>query len=276
MTRKKAKAFYALAMLGLFGCSLTVFILAAGEQSIISSGLPAPAKTSLQELVTHGSGGNNHVELADFYLGKTSIVTTKLVQLNEVYVPMFRSGQPEDGSNLHFLLLIRNDRNSNEPLIQTREELDRFIAEFNRHPRSVTGVLRKPIDRVRSMTAEAYPGTNSQSLQVLWARDFPTQNSANMFWGICVLCLLGATACGIAYRRQRGSSKDTEVELVVTALEAAAGKEVRVIIPESQETIIAKIPSGARDGMRLRFKGKGRADKSGEPTGDFYILLRVK
>jgi curved DNA-binding protein len=59
-------------------------------------------------------------------------------------------------------------------------------------------------------------------------------------------------------------------------MEAAAGKEVRVVISESNETITAKIPAGARAGTRLRFKGKGRPGKSGEPSGDFYILLRVK
>jgi len=219
---------------------------------------------------------DKHVELADFYFGKTFIYTTELVQFNEVYVPMFPSGQPEDGRNLHLLLLTRNDRNSNEPLIQTRGELGRFVAEFNRDPRSVTGVLRKPIDRVRSLTAEAYPGTNGQSLQVLWARDFPTQDSANILWSICVLCLVGAAACAVAYRRQRGSSEDIQIALDVTAIEATAGKEVRVIIPESHETITAKIPAGARDGMRLRFKGKGRPGKSGERSGDFYILLSVK
>ena len=32
----------------------------------------------------------------------------------------------------------------------------------------------------------------------------------------------------------------------------------------------AKIPPGARDGMRLRFKGKGQPGKSGE-CGDLYI-----
>jgi hypothetical protein len=276
MTRKKTKALYALAMLGLFGCGLIVFILAADEQSIISSGLPAADKISLQELITQGSSRNKHIELADFYFGKTFIYTTELVQFNEVYVPMFPSGQPEDGRNLHLLLLIRNDRNSNEPLIQTRWELGRFVAEFDRDPRSVTGVLRKPSDRVRSLTAEAYPGTNGQSLQVLWARDFPTQNSANILWGICVLCLVGAAACAVAHRRQRGSSEDIQIELVVTAIEALAGKEVRVVIPESHETITAKIPAGAQDGMRLRFKGKGRPGKGGERNGDFYILLRVK
>jgi DnaJ-class molecular chaperone len=37
-----------------------------------------------------------------------------------------------------------------------------------------------------------------------------------------------------------------------------------------------KIPAGSRDGTRLRFKGKGRPEKVGEPSGDFYILLHVK
>jgi hypothetical protein len=38
MRRKKKKALYALAMLGLLGCGLIAFILAADEQSMISSG----------------------------------------------------------------------------------------------------------------------------------------------------------------------------------------------------------------------------------------------
>ena len=59
-------------------------------------------------------------------------------------------------------------------------------------------------------------------------------------------------------------------------MEAAAGKEVRVVIPDTNETITAKIPAGTRDDMRFRFKGKGRPGKSGEQSGDFYILLRVK
>ena len=134
---KKTKALYALLMLGLFGCGLGVFILAADEQSIISSGLPTADKTSLQEFIAQGSTRNKHVELADFYLGKDFIYTTELIQFNEVYVPMFANGQPEDGRNLHLLLLIRNDRNSNEPLMQTREELAQFVAEFNRDPRTV-------------------------------------------------------------------------------------------------------------------------------------------
>jgi DnaJ-class molecular chaperone len=47
-------------------------------------------------------------------------------------------------------------------------------------------------------------------------------------------------------------------------------------IPERQETITVKIPACARDGTRLRFEGKGRPGKIGEPSGDFYILAHVK
>ena len=203
MTRKKQKAVYALAMLGLFGSALMVFIFAANEQSVISSGLPAANRISLQDLVAHGPGTNKHIELVDFYCGKRFVYTAKLIQFNEVYVPVFARGEPEDGAHLRLLLLIRNDRHSNEPLVQTREELDRFVGEVNRDPKSVAGVLRKPIDRVRALTAEAYPGTNGESLQILWARRFPTQGSANTLWGICALCLGGTAVCAVLYRRPR-------------------------------------------------------------------------
>jgi len=55
MTRKK-KALYALAMLVLLGCGLIMFIIAADEQSVISSGLPAADRIRLQDLITQGSG----------------------------------------------------------------------------------------------------------------------------------------------------------------------------------------------------------------------------
>src|SRR5262245_35068691 len=102
-----------------------------------------------------------------------------MVQFNEVYVPMFARGEPESGNNLKFVLWIRNDRNSNQRLVQGQEDLDRFARDFNQHPGSVTGILRQPIDRVRNLTLESYPGTNRESLQVLWARDFPSKDSTD-------------------------------------------------------------------------------------------------
>jgi len=199
---KKKKALYALAVLIFLGASLALFIVAADEQSIISSGQPAAQRISLHNFITQGFGRNKHIELADFYFGKQYIYATKLVQFQDVYLPVFADGEPENASNLRILLWIRNDRNSNERLIESAQDLDRFVADFNRRPRSITGVLRQPTDRVRTLTADAYPGTNGQSLQVLWARHFPTQQSINFLWGICALCLVAAAACVVAYRRQ--------------------------------------------------------------------------
>jgi len=202
---KKKKAFYALAVMILLGAGLVLFIVAAEEQSVISSGLPAADRIRLQDLITQGSGKNKHVELVDFYFEKQYIYAAKMVQFRDVYVPVFPHGESENASNLQILVWIRNDRNSNEPLVESQQDLDRFVAEFNRRPRSVTGILRKPIDKVRTLTADAYPGTNRQSLQILWARHFPDQQSINVLWGILTLCLVAAAACAVAYRRQSRS-----------------------------------------------------------------------
>jgi hypothetical protein len=199
---KKKKALYALAVLIFLGASLVLFIVAADEQSTISSGLPAAQRISLHNFITQGFGGNKHIELVDFYFGRQYIYATKLVQFQDVYLPVFSDGEPENASNLRILVWIRNDRNSNERLIESAQDLDRFVTDVNRHPRAITGVLRQPTGQVRTLTADAYPGMNGQSLQVLWARHFPTQESNNVLWGLCALCLIAAAACTVAYRRQ--------------------------------------------------------------------------
>jgi hypothetical protein len=199
---KKKKALYYLAVLILFGSGLMVFILAASEQSVLSSGSPTPTRIRLRDLIAQGLPANRHVELVDVYFGKNYIYAAKLVQFQEVYVPVFPDGAAENGANLQSLILIRNDRHSSQRLIQSQQDLDHFVNEFNHHPRPLRGVLQKPIERVRKLTAEAYPGTNLQSLEVLWARDFPTQESANVLWAICAICFVGAGACAVAFRRQ--------------------------------------------------------------------------
>ena len=126
---KEKKAFYALGVMISLGASLALFIVAADEQSVISSGLTAAEKIRLQDLIARDSDKNKHVELLDFHFGKQYIYTTKLLQFRDVYLPVFPSGRPKTASNLQLLVWIRNDRNSNEPLIETRQELDRFVAE---------------------------------------------------------------------------------------------------------------------------------------------------
>jgi hypothetical protein len=84
MNRNNPKALYALAMLICFGSSLLMFVLAADEQSIVSSGQPHANTISLQSLIAQGPGTNRHLALTDFFFGKQYVFTTKLVQFDEV------------------------------------------------------------------------------------------------------------------------------------------------------------------------------------------------
>lgn len=116
---KKKRAFYALGILICFGAALLLFIIAADEQSTLSSGSPTAQRIRLQDLAKQ-TPANKHIELTDFYLGRNYVYTTKLVQFTEVCLPIFADGQPEDGSHLWFLIWIRKDRNSSQQLIQSR------------------------------------------------------------------------------------------------------------------------------------------------------------
>lgn len=44
----------------------------------------------------------------------------------------------------------------------------------------------------------------------------------------------------------------------------------------STHTLQARIPSGVRDGMRIRLKGKGAPGERGGPPGDLYVVVHVK
>jgi hypothetical protein len=140
--------------------------------------------------------------LSGFYFGKQYIYTAKVIQFQDVYISIFPSGKAEDASNLQFLVWIRNDRNSNERFIDSHGDLDDFVSKFNQSPRSVTGVLQTPTKQVRDLTAEAYPGVNVESLRVLWAREFPSQNSTNTLWTLSLACLIATAICALAFRRQ--------------------------------------------------------------------------
>jgi hypothetical protein len=199
MNRKKALCGFVMFLFA--GASLGMFIIAANEQSVLAAGSPQAASTSLSDLIAPNPVKNKHVELSGFYFGKHYIYTAQVVQFQDVYVPIFESGKPEEPGNLRTLVWIRNDRNSNERFIQSASDLNDFVLKFNQAPRAINGVLQSPTSQVRDLTVEAYPGVNAAELQVLWARDFPTQSSANIFWSLSIGCLIATAVTGIAYRR---------------------------------------------------------------------------
>ena len=79
-------------------------------------------------------------------------------------------------------------------------------------------------------------------------------------------------------RQQRG--QDMNVTLRVTFDEAFAGSEKRVSVrvpgKSEKETLTVKIPAGAVDGGRLRFKGKGGLGAQGGANGDLLVTTKIE
>ncbi|PIW23044.1 MAG: molecular chaperone DnaJ [Candidatus Aquicultor secundus] len=61
--------------------------------------------------------------------------------------------------------------------------------------------------------------------------------------------------------------------------EALKGKTVQLLINREEKggpsTETVKIPAGAADGSKIKFKGKGQAGQNGGPPGDLYIITKV-
>jgi hypothetical protein len=196
----------ALAMLSLFGLAMVLFIIASDEQSIRSGGTSEATRMTLKELVAKDPPLNKHIELTAFDFGKVFIYNAKLVQFKDVYLPVFPQGEEQSVKNLKLLIWIRNDQNSNEPLIETRQQLEQFVSDFQKHPTAITGVLKHSLTTVNNLTLDAYPGADTNSLRLLWARKFPTQESTNTLWGLCALSFVASIAFGFCLKVWKGKS----------------------------------------------------------------------
>lgn len=84
---------------------------------------------------------------------------------------------------------------------------------------------------------------------------------------------------GGGYAPRPAKGQDSTVDLQVTFDEALNGttKRVTVRIPGKAEadTFDVKVPAGAMDGGRLRFKGKGTPGVNGGENGDLLIVTRI-
>jgi DnaJ-class molecular chaperone len=77
---------------------------------------------------------------------------------------------------------------------------------------------------------------------------------------------------GGAPRQARG--QDRQYSLTVSFLEAAAGANRRLTLPEGR-TLDLVIPPGIQDGQTLRLRGQGDAGWNGGPPGDALIDISV-
>jgi curved DNA-binding protein len=74
----------------------------------------------------------------------------------------------------------------------------------------------------------------------------------------------------LPHRFYRADGKDVYIDLPVTPWEAALGGTVKVPTPAG--AVDLKIPAGARNGQKLRLKGRGIP---GNPPGDFFAILGI-
>ena len=88
---------------------------------------------------------------------------------------------------------------------------------------------------------------------------------------------------GFGGRGARGpvarKGQDLSVTLNVSFDDAFRGAEKRVTVripgKTEAETLTVKIPAGAVDGGRLRFKGKGGLGENGGPAGDLLVITKI-
>ncbi len=88
---------------------------------------------------------------------------------------------------------------------------------------------------------------------------------------------------GAGRRRYAGPipGTDVEVALDIDFLDAVRGFKTRLTVQRPRasaphETFTVNIPPGAETGKRIRLRGKGEPGVKGGPSGDLYIVPRIK
>ena len=78
-------------------------------------------------------------------------------------------------------------------------------------------------------------------------------------------------------RPQKGADKTAELEISFDEAFRGTTKRISLKVPERNETLKldVKVPAGANDGDRQRFRGQGAAGVNGGPAGDLVITMRI-
>lgn len=78
-------------------------------------------------------------------------------------------------------------------------------------------------------------------------------------------------------RRQRGSDLSMTIELKFEDAFSGVERHVAYTIPSTKERaeLVVKVPAGAQDGAKLRFKKQGEYGTQGAARGDLVITLKI-
>lgn len=72
-----------------------------------------------------------------------------------------------------------------------------------------------------------------------------------------------------------GQSADSESSITLSFEEALKGTEKRLVIGGT-ETVSVRIPAGAKNGSRIRVRGKGQLNPMTQRRGDLYLKVQLK
>ena len=139
---------------------------------------------------------------------------------------------------------------------------------------------RKEYDQLLAfggIPGQGFGGQRAYTQNVDWSDIFDNIRSGDgAFGGFDFSSIFGGAASQAA-RPTRGS--DLTVTLDVTADEAFSGTSKRVTykVPSTgeEQTLTVKVPAGAVNGGKLRYKGRGEYGASGGTRGDLVVTTRV-
>ena len=96
-----------------------------------------------------------------------------------------------------------------------------------------------------------------------------------MIKGLGMFQKIAAKRLGIVLPEE---GRDLSDSITVTLEEAASGGKVRYILnqPGKFPEILITVPSGIREGQKIRLKGLGEQGKNGGEAGDLFLKVRFR
>ena len=87
----------------------------------------------------------------------------------------------------------------------------------------------------------------------------------------------GSGVGGQAYQQQPGNDRVAHLHISFDEAFHGCEKQIRITKPNSseKETLKIKVPAGAVEGDRLKFKGKGAPGINGGPAGDLKVVINI-
>lgn len=123
-------------------------------------------------------------------------------------------------------------------------------------------------------------GYNVNVGNVDWSQMFNNmRNGDGAFGAFDFSQFFGGAAAGGARQQRSGRGQDLTLSVDVTAEEAFVGatRKVTYRVPSTgeEQTLTVKVPAGAVNGGKLRYKGRGEYSPSGGARGDLVVTTRV-